>query len=152
VALEFLPYSGVRNLEAALRIVNACGAANAGVLPDALHVERSGGAPGDIEAVAAERVVFAQLCDAAPWHGPRTDEALMREARGGRLAPGTGTLPLFEFLDALPPGCEIEYEVNRADMMDRTPDEKARMAASDAERFMEAYAAHRATCARGRTA
>jgi len=145
VALEFLPYSGVRDLAAALRIVEASGAGNAGLLPDPLHLDRSGGKPADLRTIPPGRVVFAQLCDAQAWQGPRTDDGLMREARGARRPAGTGVLPLFDFLDALPPGCEIEYEVNRADLADRPANEKAVAAAADAARFMQAYAAHRST-------
>ena len=139
VALEFLPYSGVRNLAAALRVVEQSGMANAGLLLDSLHLERSGGSPADIEAVPASRIVFAQLCDALPWRGEKTDEALLAEARGARQPAGTGILPLFDYLDALPAGCEIEYEVARGDMTNRSPADKARAAADDAERFMERY-------------
>jgi sugar phosphate isomerase/epimerase len=141
IALEFLPYSGVRDLDTALRIVASCDADNAGVLVDALHLERSGATPERMRGIPAGRVVFAQLCDAPAWHGPRTDEALMSEARGARLPAGTGVLPLFDFLDALPVDCEIEYEVARGDMMDRSPDDKALAAAADAERFFAAYEA-----------
>jgi sugar phosphate isomerase/epimerase len=144
VALEFLPYSGVRNLDSALSIVEASGARNAGVLLDALHLERSGGVPADIARIPDGRVIFAQLCDARRWTGPRTDEALLNEARTARLPAGTGDLPLFEFLDALPPGTEIEYEVARADLSQASPFDKARAAHEDAERFMRAYAEHRA--------
>ena len=143
VALEFLPYSGVRNLEAAMRVIDASGAENAGVLLDALHLERSGGTPAHIKAVPPSRIVFAQLCDAPTWRGPKTDEALLQEARGSRLPAGAGTLPLFEFLDALPEGCEIEYEVARGDMASRSPIDKALAAAEDATRFMAAYEDHR---------
>ena len=143
VALEFLPYSGVRNLEAAMRIVDACGADNAGVLLDALHLERSGGTPDDIRTVPPARIVFAQLCDAPSWRGAKTDDALLKEARGARLPAGAGTLPLFAFLDALPPGCEIEYEVARGDMAGRSPIDKALAAADDVERFMSTYLTHK---------
>jgi len=150
IALEFLPYSAVRNLDAALRIVATSGASNAGVLPDALHLARSGGTPDDLRALPASRIVFAQLCDAPVWRGPKTDESLQREARGARLPAGTGALPLFDFLDALPVECEIEYEVSRGDMMARSPADKACAAADDVERFMAGYAEHRrAGVARG---
>jgi sugar phosphate isomerase/epimerase len=143
VALEFLPYSAVRTLDSAMRIVEASGASNAGVLLDALHLERSGGTPADIARLPAHRIVFAQLCDAKRWTGPRSDEALQSEARTARLPAGTGDLPLFDFLDALPAGTEIEYEVARADLAQASPSEKARAAHLDAERFMRAYAEHR---------
>lgn len=143
VALEFLPYSSVRTMDSALRIVETSGAANAGVLLDALHLERSGGVPADIARIPAARVVFAQLCDARRWTGPRTDEALLNEARTARLPAGTGDLPLFDFLDALPAGTEIEYEVARADLAQASPLEKAHAAHADAECFMRVYAEHR---------
>lgn len=149
VALEFLPYSGIRNLEAAARVVDACGADNAGVLLDALHLERSGGTPDDIRAVPPTRIVFAQLCDAPSWHGAKTDDALLSEARGARLPAGAGALPLYAFLDALPEGCEIEYEVARSDMAGRSAVDKARAAAGDATRFMTTYLSHRAASAAG---
>ena len=152
VALEFLPYSGVRNLQTAMRIVEACGADNVGVLLDALHLERSGGTPADIAAVPPTRIVFAQLCDAPSWRGARTDDALLQEARGARLPAGAGTLPLFAFMDALPEGCEIEYEVARGDMAGRSPIDKALAAADDATRFMTAYQNHRSASAVRRNA
>jgi sugar phosphate isomerase/epimerase len=144
VALEFLPYSGVRNLEAALRVVTQSGAANAGVLLDALHLDRSGSSAADIATIDPVRITFAQLCDAKKLAGPRSDEELLHEARFARLPAGTGDLPLFDFLDALPAGLEIEYEVARVDMAERSPAEKAQAAHDDAARFMQAYEAHRA--------
>jgi sugar phosphate isomerase/epimerase len=150
VALEFLPYSGVRNLESAMRVIDASGADNAGVLLDALHLERSGGTPGHIRSVPQNRIVFAQLCDAPAWKGAKTDDALLREARGARLPAGAGTLPLYEFLDALPAGCEIEYEVARGDMATRNPIDKALAAAEDATRFMKAYEDYRSAATSNR--
>ena len=151
VALEFLPYSGVRNLDAAMRVVMQSGADNAGVLLDALHLERSGGTPRDIARVPADRIVFAQLCDARRLVGPRSDEALLQEARTARLPAGEGELPLFDFLDALPPALEIEYEVARADLADRSPLEKALAAHADAARFMQRYEARRGRAAKPET-
>ena len=107
IALEFLPYSGVRDLDTAMRVVTDSGASNAGVLLDALHLDRSGGTPRDIARIPPERIVFAQLCDALRGTGARSDEALMQEARTARLPAGEGELPLFDFLDALPDGLEI---------------------------------------------
>lgn len=144
VALEFLPYSAVRNLNAALRIVEASGSPSAGLLLDALHLERSGGSPSDLTAIDPARIVFAQLCDAMRSQRPRSDEALMHEARLARLPAGEGELPLYDFLDALPTGLEIEYEVARKDLSERTPVDKALAAHEDAQRFMSAYATARA--------
>lgn len=143
VALEFLPYSAVRTLDAALEVVTQSGAPNAGVLLDALHLDRSGASPADIARVPPSRITFAQLCDARKWNGPRTDALLLDEARTARLPAGTGDLPLFAFLDALPAGLEIEYEVARADLAHATAHDKARQAYADAQSFMASYAEHR---------
>ncbi|RYX91802.1 MAG: sugar phosphate isomerase/epimerase [Comamonadaceae bacterium] len=143
VALEFLPYSAVRNLEEALRIIERSGAQNAGLLLDALHLDRSGATPADIAAIDPAKIVFAQLCDAKKLDHRPSNEELLHEARFARLPAGTGELPLYEFMNALPAGLEVEYEVSRVDMADRTPAEKAQVAHEDAERFMAAYAAYR---------
>jgi sugar phosphate isomerase/epimerase len=148
VALEFLPYSGVRTLDAALAVVHDSGATNAGLLLDALHLQRSGSTPAALRALPAERVIFAQLCDAPASPGPMSDEQLIEEARHARLPPGEGGLPLDAFLDALPAGCEIEYEVARADMRERSPLDKALAAAADAQRYLGAYRARAAASGR----
>ncbi len=144
VALEFLPYSAVPSLAASLRVIHNSGAANAGVLLDALHMDRSGTTPAAIAAIPPSRIAFAQLCDAKKLDGPRSNAELMQEARTARLPAGQGELPLYDFLDALPEGLEIEYEVARSDLADATPLAKAQAAHADAERFMQAYAAYRA--------
>jgi len=145
VALEFLPYSAIRTLDAAVRVIERTGAPNAGILLDALHLERSGGSPADITRMAPGHIAFAQLCDANRLTGPRSDAELLIEARTARLPAGEGELPLFEFLDALPEGTEIEYEVARADLQQGSALDKALAAHRDAARFMEAWQAHRAS-------
>jgi sugar phosphate isomerase/epimerase len=144
VALEFLPYSSVRSLQAALRVIERSGANNAGLLLDALHLDRSGATAADIAAIDPAKIVFAQLCDAKKLAGQRTDEELLQEARFARLPAGAGELPLFDFMNALPAGLEVEYEVARIDMADRTPLEKAKAAAQDAASFMKAYESSKA--------
>lgn len=143
VALEFLPYSAVRSLADCLRVIEASNAPNAGVLLDALHMDRSGITPTAIATIPRERIAFAQLCDAKKLSGPRSDAELLQEARTARLPAGEGELPLYDFLDALPEGLEIEYEVARSDLADATPLQKAQAAHADAERFMQAYANRR---------
>jgi sugar phosphate isomerase/epimerase len=141
VALEFLPYSAVRSLADCLRVIEVSGASNAGVLLDALHMDRSGITPAAIASIPRERIAFAQLCDARKLTAPRSDAELLQEARTARLPAGEGELPLYDFLDALPENLEIEYEVARADLAEATPLQKAMAAHADAERFMQAYSA-----------
>ena len=143
VAVEFLPYSRIRNLQAALDVVDRSGASNAGIVIDALHLDRSGGHPADVRQLAPQRIALAQLCDIRRAARPTTEADLVTEARTGRLPPGEGDLPLFELLDVLPEGVEIEYEVAPAARAAWSPAEKARTARNDIDRFLQAYRRHR---------
>src|SRR5262249_26517959 len=109
VCLEFAIYTGVRTLADAVRVVKKSGRANASVLVDALHFSRSGGWPSDIAGVDASLFRYAQICDAAAVI-PRESSALIREARGGRLLPGEGGLPLRELVAALPAAIPLAVE------------------------------------------
>ncbi len=147
IALEFLPYSRVRNLPSALDIIDRSGASNAGVVIDALHLHRSGGSATDVARVDPARIAYVQLCDARLPVGSMSEAELMAEARTARLPAGEGDLPLFALLDALPDGVEVEYEVAPAARAAWTPLDKARAARCDADRFLAAYRAHRASTA-----
>ena len=148
IALEFLPYSCIRNLESALDVIDRSGASNAGVLIDALHLDRSGGHPRDIRPIDPKRIAYVQLSDARGRSRPSTEAELMTEARTARLPAGEGDLPLFDLLDALPEDVEVEYEVAPGDRAAWSPVEKARAARADADRFVRAYLEHRALVSR----
>ena len=100
-ALEFIPYTHVARLADALQIVRSVDAENAGLLIDLLHLSRSGGDTVDLGGVPAELIHLAHVCD-APAAMPPTVDALRREARGDRLFPGEGALPVADFLATLP--------------------------------------------------
>jgi sugar phosphate isomerase/epimerase len=106
VAIEFMPYSRIRTMAEALRIVADSGAANAGVVLDVVHFFRSGGLPDDLTAAHLDRVTGVQLSDVAVRRGV----PLAREARHLRTYPGRGTLDIEGLLrsigvatDILPP-------------------------------------------------
>lgn len=107
--LEYMVFSGVKSLRSALDLVEATGCSNLAVLVDALHWVRA----GDIDALKPEqreRLGYVQLCD-GPLQGPVSREALIREARTSRLAPGEGEFPLDKLLAAMPPHCVASVEV-----------------------------------------
>jgi sugar phosphate isomerase/epimerase len=52
----------------------------------------------------------AQLCDASAT-APATRAAIIAEARGGRLPPGDGALPLGALLEALPTDTSLSVEM-----------------------------------------
>ncbi len=138
LALEFQSYSPVRTVAQAVRMVEDSGYGNAGIAVDALHLARSGGRPSDLRAIPAGRLSFVQLCD-APAEAPPPD-ALRREARAGRLRPGEGALPLFELMDALPPGVPLDVEAPSEAVAHLPFAEQARLAAGATRRFLSAYA------------
>ena len=137
VALEFMRWRAVRTIDDAATLLDLADRTNATICLDCLHFVRSGGTPDDITRVGAERIAYVQLCD-APLADPG-DTGLLAEARGGRLHPGDGGLPLGAILDALPPATVLTVEIPRAADAGRAPGERARLA-YDATR---AFLAHR---------
>jgi sugar phosphate isomerase/epimerase len=110
VDLEFMRWRAVGTLAQAEAIVRQAGRPNGAILVDALHLSRSGGAPGDLAAVPCELLRAAQLCDAAATQ-PQTDTDAITEAREGRLPPGGGALPLAALLQALPADAALSVEL-----------------------------------------
>ena len=110
VDLEYMVFSGVKSLRAALAIVDAAARPNLQVLVDALHWMRAGDTAADIRAAPPGRIGYVQLCD-GPALGPSGREALIVEARTRRLPPGEGEFPLHALLDAMPLSCPVSIEV-----------------------------------------
>ncbi|WP_279477521.1 sugar phosphate isomerase/epimerase [Aureimonas sp. SK2] len=110
VDLENMGWRPVATFDAALRVVEASGRANAGVLVDAIHLFRNGGRVEDVAAAPAGRIGALQLCDVR-GDAPSSAEAMVAEARSGRFAPGEGMLPLAELLAAVPREAAVAVEV-----------------------------------------
>jgi sugar phosphate isomerase/epimerase len=141
LAIEFMRYSACKTIEQAARLVEKSGHPNAGFLIDPLHLNRSGGTPEAIKKIDPKRIVFVQLCDAMLRKDNPTDQDLMAEARTARLRPGSGELPLHDFLDALPQDVEIEYEVPRPEEVNLPLRERAEIAAKAFYPYLEKYRA-----------
>jgi sugar phosphate isomerase/epimerase len=144
MAIEFMRWRSLNSIEAALRLVDEAGRDSGGILVDALHLSRSGGSPAAVAAIPAQRLLYLQLCD-APRRMPQDNEGFIREARGGRLYPGDGSLWLEALLDALPAGVDISVEVPNADDIGRTVPERAKLAAESARAFLDRYRNSRMT-------
>lgn len=110
VDLEIMPWRRIGSLQAAVAAAGATGRDNVGVLIDALHLSRSGSSPAALRDVPQPLIRGVQLCD-APAQRPADNDALVAEARGGRLLPGEGALPLRELLAAIPPQAALSVEV-----------------------------------------
>ncbi len=126
VMLEFIPYSHVRSLPEAHRLLTGVASANAGILVDALHLSRSGGAPSDLSLYNPALFSYMHLCD-APARPPPPD-GLRAEARGGRLYPGEGELWLPAFVAAFPPGTPAALEAPPRQYAALSPVERAKLA------------------------
>jgi|FEC22Drversion2_1045045.scaffolds.fasta_scaffold00452_20 sugar phosphate isomerase/epimerase len=116
--LEFMPWTGVPNLAAARRIVEAAGCDNGGVLVDALHYDRSATTLDEIAALPPDRVNYVQFCDGAVPYDP-SDEGLIRVAHGERLFPGEGGIDLAGLARVIPEGTTISVEVPHRRLAER---------------------------------
>jgi len=97
LALEFVPYTEVRTLDAARAVCDRVGRAECGLLIDTLHLARSGGSAADIAELAPDEIAAVQLADAAAI----APADLPTESRESRLLPGEGALDIAGFAAAL---------------------------------------------------
>jgi sugar phosphate isomerase/epimerase len=144
VAIEFMPFSGLKTIEDADRLITASKARNAGIVVDSLHLARSGGVPADVKKIASERIYLGQICDGKNRADRPTDDELRAEARAHRLYPGEGDFPIMELIDTLPAEMEIEYEVPRSDQTGMPLVDRAKKAAQIFFDYMATYEKHRA--------
>jgi sugar phosphate isomerase/epimerase len=108
-AIEPTSFCTLSTLAQARELLRRTRAANAGVLIDTLHMVRAGETPASLAALDPALVAYIQICDAKAAT-PASPAELMAEARGDRLLPGEGALPLHAMLDALPAGLAIGVE------------------------------------------
>lgn len=81
------------------------------IVVDLLHHVRVGAGVDELDAIVASgRLGWVQLCD-APAATPVGRDAMIHEARHGRLLPGTGELDLAPLLACLPADVTVSVEV-----------------------------------------
>lgn len=136
--LEFMPWTGVRDLSQARRIVATANRPNAGLLVDAFHFERSGSRIDELAEVPRHWIRYAQLCDVA---GPRPDsmDEIIRQARQARCFPGDGDIDLAGLLAALPPDIPLSLEIPTQALRERGVSalERARRALAASRRLLD---------------
>lgn len=111
--LEFMPWTGVKDLNQARRIVGAvrtAGHTNACLLVDAFHFDRSRSRLEDLAKVPAEWMRYVQLCD-VPGPIPDSMYEILREARCERRFPGDGQADLKGLLDTIPSDVPLSLEI-----------------------------------------
>lgn len=106
--IEFAPLSAIASFPAAIEAVRAIGTTRAKVLLDSMHFFRSGSTLSDLLAADLSLIGYAQLAD-APLVAPE-GLSYLTEATFGRAVPGTGELPLREWIAALPADMHIGIE------------------------------------------
>ncbi len=109
--IEFMVFKQIRTLAEAAHLVQASGAANAGILVDPLHLARSGGTADDVGRLPRQWLPYLQFCDAASVLPAQDLAAAGDEARRSRLLPGQGALPLSGLLEATPADAALSLEV-----------------------------------------
>jgi len=121
IALEFIPGTGIRDIQTAELIARSCGEPNCGILLDPWHLDRSGGTVEDVRALAPHALAGMQLCDRIPDTPGAAYVPL-----SGRLMPGEGQIRLYELVQAAlgnSPGITIEVELLNDEVRAMTPDE-----------------------------
>lgn len=106
---EFMPWTAVRDLATAKRIVAAAAQPNGGIIVDALHFARAGCQLQELDDVPDAWLHYAQICD-GPLVGPATIEGLIHAARCERGLPGEGGLDLHALFNRLPARAPICIE------------------------------------------
>lgn len=107
--LEATPWSGLRTITQAARIVRNAKRDNGRVLIDTIHVDRSGGSAKEIASIPADMIAYAQVCDGYPPR-PTDFDTMIFQARNERAFPGEGSLDLASMVRALPPGIPLSLE------------------------------------------
>ena len=107
--IEFMPWTRVPDLASARAVVETSGSATAGILIDALHLDRSTTTLSEIAELPRARLHYAQFCDGAHPYDP-SDAGLIHVARGARLFPGMGAIDLVGLAHALPADMTISVE------------------------------------------
>ena len=105
---EFAPCFPVGDLPTALAAIRHVGRKDFRLLIDTMHLGRTGGRAADIAALDPDIIGYVQLCDAPllPTYPDYLNEALYE-----RMVPGTGEMPLAEFVAALPRHLVLGLEV-----------------------------------------
>ncbi|QGF22365.1 sugar phosphate isomerase/epimerase family protein [Raineyella fluvialis] len=115
LAVEYMVFTEIRTLTDAVALVREV-EGPAVVLPDSLHVARSGGTLAELAGLPTALVPYAQLCDTVTEPAPATPEEALAEARTARRLPGDGDLALKDFVGALPAGTVLTVEAPVRDL------------------------------------
>jgi sugar phosphate isomerase/epimerase len=106
--VEFAPTNAIDSLAGAVAAADHVGRDRCKIMLDSMHFFRSGATLDDLTALDDSLIGYAQLCD-VPLASKGA--SYLQEAMFERMVPGTGELPLREWIAALPVDLEIGLEV-----------------------------------------
>lgn len=130
VALEFGIFTEVKDLQAALGILDRIDHPLKALLIDPIHVDRSGSSIAEIAKLDPALLPYAQFCDApAERPDPADFNAVIRDAIDLREQCGEGALPLAALYQALPSGIPLAIELRSETLRDAFPHPALRAAA-----------------------
>jgi sugar phosphate isomerase/epimerase len=138
VMVEFIPGTGVPDLQSAVDLVKAAGVPGLGILLDSWHLYRSGGSPALLIGEAVQLVAAIQLADRR-----RSQDDDPYVPMTGRLLPGEGELPLAAMVTAVlavHPELPVGIEIFNEELLTMDPDEAARRAATSLRRTLDLVA------------
>ena len=130
VALEFGIFTEVKDLQAALGLLDRIDHPLKALLIDPIHVDRSGSSIAEIAKLDPALLPYAQFCDApAERPDPADFNAVIRDAIDLREQCGEGALPLAALYQALPSGIPLAIELRSETLRDAFPHPALRAAA-----------------------
>jgi sugar phosphate isomerase/epimerase len=97
VAIEFMPFSGIPDAQAALEVVNAAGEPNGKLLVDTWHVARAGTPLDQIARLPGDVIAHVEIDDALA----EPEGGMWNDTIHNRLLPGEGELDVVGFLSAI---------------------------------------------------
>ena len=134
--LEFMPWTGCRDLAAARRLAESADHPSAAVLFDALHFDRCGSELEEFADLPRGLMNYVQICDGPVPYDP-SDEAVIAIARTARLIPGDGGIDLKAIAALIPADLTVSIEVpNHALAAEIGASELARRALVAARRLL----------------
>ncbi len=108
--LEFAPHRHPMTLQQARQMLADVRRPNAAIMPDPAHLLASGGAVADLRSVDPGTFAHSQICGVT-IAGEEYSAALARPVpKIERTVPGTGSVALADWLDALPEGIPLSVE------------------------------------------
>ena len=133
VALEApVGQNAVNTLPLAVQLIEESGRQNAVICLDPFHFWRAGHDASMLRAQDPRLFPYTQLDDGVDTDGPPPR---------GRREPGLGSVPLADYLDALPPDLPLSIEWGRPRDSSYTAAEWAQIAIDATRRFVEGYQA-----------